>query len=125
MWFAESFLSSTYPEIRNVIQRAKSLSQQLHTSVRGWVSDKQDAFVVAIAAEFPHVPHRYCDNHFLRDLAKLMLEKASRAKVHMRSKIRGLRTIETDMLADLDRSPQDSDGLSREQMTYAARIVFD
>ena len=30
-----------------------------------WLSDKQDAFVTGIAAEFPEVPHRYCDNHFL------------------------------------------------------------
>lgn len=125
IWFAESLLSSTYAEIRKVIQRAKSLSQELNTAVRGWVSDKQEAFVVAIAAEFSHVPHRYCDNHFLRDLAKLMLEKDSRAKVQMRSKIRGLRTIEKDMLADLDRGSPDTGGLSREQSLYAARIVFD
>ncbi len=125
IWFAESLLSSTYPEIRKVIQHAKSLSQQLNTAVRGWVSDKQEAFVVAIAAEFSHVPHRYCDNHFLRDLAKLILEKDSHAKVQMRRKIRGLRTIEKDMLADLERSPQDTGRLSQKQRTYAACIVFD
>jgi hypothetical protein len=64
------------------------------------MSDKQDAFVTGIAAEFPDVPHRYCQNHFLRDLAKPMLEQDSHAKVQMRKKVRGLRDIEKQILED-------------------------
>ena len=63
-----------------------------------WLSDRQDAFVTGIAAEFPDVPHRYCDNHFLRDVAKPVLEADSHAKVRMRKKVRGLRTIEQAVL---------------------------
>jgi hypothetical protein len=59
-----------------------------------WLSDKQDAFVTGIRAQFPDVPHRYCDNHFLRDVAKPVLEADSHAKVQMRKKVRGLRKIE-------------------------------
>jgi hypothetical protein len=44
------------------------------------------------------VPHRYCDNHFLRDVAKPMLEADSHAKVQMRRKVRGLRKIEQAVL---------------------------
>jgi hypothetical protein len=58
------------------------------------MSDQQEAFVKAIAAEFPDVPHRDCDNHFLRDLARPVLEADSHAKVQMRKKVRGLREIE-------------------------------
>ena len=54
--------------------------------------------MTGIAAEFPGVPHRYCDNHFLRDLAKPVLEADSHAKVQMRKKVRGLRTIEQAVL---------------------------
>ena len=68
------------------------------TPVGLWVSDKQDAFVKGIAAEFPDVPHRYCDNHFLRDLAQPVLEADSHAKVQMRKKVRGLRKIEQAVL---------------------------
>ena len=53
------------------------------------MSDKQDAFVKAIGTEFPHTPHRYCHNHFLRDVAKPVLELDSQTKVKMRSKVRG------------------------------------
>jgi len=55
--------------------------------------------VTGIAAEFPEVPHRYCDNHFLRDLAQPVLEADRHAKVQMRRKVRGLRTIEQAVLA--------------------------
>jgi len=58
------------------------------------MSDKQDAFVTAIAEEFSGTPHRYCHNHFMRDLAKPVLEMDSHAKVKMRRKVRGLRAIE-------------------------------
>ena len=48
--------------------------------------------------EFPDVPHRYCDNHFLRDLAQPVLEADSHAKVQMRKKARGLRKVERAVL---------------------------
>jgi hypothetical protein len=63
-----------------------------------WLSDRQDAFVTGIAAEFPGVPHRYCQNHFLRDVAKPVLEADSHTKVRMRKKVRGLRKIEQAVL---------------------------
>jgi len=98
VWFAEPLISATEDEVRRLIQRAKEWAQSLGTPVGLWMSDKQDAFVTGIAAEFPDVPHRYCDNHFLRDLAKPILEADSHAKVQMRKKVRGLRTIEHAVL---------------------------
>ncbi len=98
VWFAEPLLSATADEVRRLITKAKEWAESLGTPVGLWMSDKQDAFVTAIAAEFPDVPHRYCDNHFLRDVAKPVLEADSHAKVQMRKKVRGLRTIEQAVL---------------------------
>jgi|HubBroStandDraft_3_1064219.scaffolds.fasta_scaffold58398_1 hypothetical protein len=98
VWFAEALLSSATEEIRPLIVKAREWAIRLKRPVRLWMSDKQDAFVTTIAQEFPGKPHRYCGNHFLRDLAKPMLELDSQAKVHMRSKIRGLRAIERAVL---------------------------
>jgi len=98
VWFAEPLLSATEDEIRRLIQKAKGWAESLGTPVGLWMSDKQNAFVTGIAAEFPDVPHRYCDNHFLRDLAQPVLEADSHAKVQMRTKVRGLRTIEQTVL---------------------------
>jgi hypothetical protein len=98
VWFAEPLLSATEDEVRRLIHQAKQWAESLGTPVGLWMSDKQEAFVKGIAAEFPDVPHRYCDNHFLRDLAKPVLEADSHAKVQMRKKVRGLRTIERAVL---------------------------
>jgi hypothetical protein len=98
VWFAEPLLSATEDEVRRLIKKAKGWAESLGTPVGLWVSDKQDAFVTGIAAEFPDVPHRYCDNHFLRDVAKPVLEADSHAKVRMRKEVRGLRTIEQAVL---------------------------
>src|SRR5262249_25051756 len=83
-----------------LIAKAKDWAQQLGKPVELWMSDQQDAFVQGINAEFPDVPHRFCQNHFLRDLAKPVLEADSHQKVQMRKKVRGLRQIEKQVLAD-------------------------
>jgi hypothetical protein len=98
VWFAEPLLSATEDEVRRLIAKAREWAESLGTPVGLWMSDKQEAFVKGIAAEFPDVPHRHCDNHFLRDLAKPVLEADSHAKVQMRKKVRGLRTIEQAVL---------------------------
>ena len=115
VWFAEPLLSGTTAEIRKLFVRAKHLAQTLHLNVVLWISDKQDAFVKCIAAEFPGVPHRYCENHFFRDLAKPVLDLDSTAKTKMRGKIRGLRALEREVLdarqADANAvSPSPDDG---------------
>jgi hypothetical protein len=99
VWFAEPLLSATEDEVRRLIKKAREWAESLGRPVGLWMSDKQEAFVKAIAAEFPEVPHRYCDNHFLRDLARPVLEADSHAKVQMRKKVRGLRVIEQAVLA--------------------------
>ena len=100
VWFAKPLLSSATSEIRPLIVQAKDWAERLGCRVRLWMSDKQDAFVKTIASVCPGVPHRYCGNHFLRDLAKPVLELDSHAKVQMRRKIRGLRAIEREVLQE-------------------------
>jgi len=98
VWFAEALISATADEVRRLIAQAKTWADRLGKPVALWLSDRQDAFVTGIAAEFPGVPHRYCQNHFLRDVAKPVLELDSHAKVQMRKKVRGLRKIEQAVL---------------------------
>jgi hypothetical protein len=100
VWFAEALLSSSAAEVQRLFARARAWVEQLGLPVRCWISDKQDAFLTGIAAEFPGVPHRLCSNHFLRDLAKPMLDADSHAKVEMRKRVRGLREIEREVLTE-------------------------
>lgn len=130
VWFAEALLSSATDEIRPLIVRARDCAKRLDRPVRLWMSDKQDAFVKTIAEEFPGVPHRDCGNHFLRDLAKSMLELDSHAKVQMRGKIRGLRGIEREVLKlratpRADGDEQDGSSLRLLSETIGLGVVLD
>ena len=98
VWFAEPLISATADEVRRLIAKAREWADAMGKPVALWMSDRQDAFVTGIAAEFPDVPHRYCENHFLRDLAKPVLEADSHAKVQMRREVRGLRKVEQAVL---------------------------
>jgi hypothetical protein len=98
VWFATPLLSSSGAEVKSVLEQADAWAKRLGKPVRLWISDKQKAFVTGIAEVFAGVPHRYCSNHFLRDLAKPVLERDSHAKVQMRRKVRGLRQVERRIL---------------------------
>src|SRR3984957_20075265 len=98
VWFAEALLSSSAAEVLRLVVRVHEWVERRGLPVKLWLSDKQKAFLTGIATEFSGVPHRYCQNHFLRDLAKPTLAKDSSAKVQMRSKVRGLREIEREVL---------------------------
>jgi hypothetical protein len=100
IWFAVPLLSSSEAEVRRVIAEARAWCESLNKPVRLCMSDKQDVFLKGIAAEFPGIPHGYCSNHFVRDLAEPVLDADSSAKVKMRKKVRGLRAIERQVLDD-------------------------
>src|SRR6202035_2184573 len=50
IWFAQALLSSNTAEVKLLVHKAKEWAEQLGKPVKLWVSDKQDAFVQAIAA---------------------------------------------------------------------------
>src|SRR5262249_32477673 len=105
VWFAEPLLSSGTQAVRRLIILARQWAEHLDKPVQAWMSDKQDAFVTAIADEFVGVPHRYCHHHFLRDMAQPVLDLDSQAKVKMRRKVRGLRAIERRGLGGRPQAP--------------------
>src|SRR5262249_51262977 len=69
VWFAEALLSSTAVAVQQRLAQARHWAERLGKPVRLWMSEKQEAFVRGMAAEFPGGPHRYCANHCLRDVA--------------------------------------------------------
>jgi hypothetical protein len=98
VWFAEPLLSGATDEVQKLFVRAKEMAQRLGVTVALWISDKQDAFLKSVVEVFPDTPHRFCENHFFRDLAKPVLAIDSTAKKKMRAKIRGLRALEREVL---------------------------
>jgi hypothetical protein len=120
VWFGEALISATADEVRRLIAKAKQWAERLDKRVGLWLSDKQDAFVTGIAAEFPGVAHRYCANHFLRDVAKPVLEADSHSKVQMRKKVRGLRKIEQAVLKQQGEAASEDVAADAGETTLAA-----
>ena len=123
IWFAQPLLSSATAEVERLFERARQLAERIGKPIRCWVSDKQEAFVTCVGKVFPGVPHRYCANHFLRDLAKPVLQADSHAKVQMRRKVRGLRQVERRMLAEAtEHAQQESAHQSCPQQAAAQQV---
>jgi hypothetical protein len=101
VWFAEALVSSTTAEVQRLLAQGREWAERWEQPVRRWMSDTQAAFGRGIATECPGVPHRYCANHFFRDVAKPVLAADSHAKGPMRRKVRGLRTLEREVCATL------------------------
>lgn len=119
IWFATPLLSSAAAEVQRLLEQARDWAARLELPVKLWISDKQEAFVSGIAKVFPGCIHRYCDNHFLRDLAKPILEADSAAKVTMRRKVRGLRRLERSVLAQHESKPS---GKGKVVLDYCAAV---
>ena len=100
VWFAEPWRASATEEVRRLIVGARQWSERLAKPVRVWMSDTQDACVKAMASECPGTPHRYCQNHFLRDVAQPVRDMESRAQGKMRRKVRGVRAIARRVLEE-------------------------
>jgi hypothetical protein len=127
IWFAEALVSSSSKEIIRIIRKAKDWAEQLGLIVDAWVSDKQDAFVTSIASEFPGVPHRYCKNHFLCDISEETLAIDRDAKIKMRMKVRGLRSLESASIESVKAANEklDKDLSEYNQIVTSAKIILD
>jgi hypothetical protein len=100
VWCAEPLWSRATQAVRRLIILARPGAAHIGKPVRAWRLDKQEAFVTAIADEFVGVPHRYCHNHFLRDVAQPVLDLDRQAQVKMRRKVRGRRALERRVWAE-------------------------
>jgi hypothetical protein len=73
-----------------LLKEAKALG----IPIKGVVSDGQRSIRLAVAQEFPNVPHQLCHFHFLRNIAKPISDMDRALKVDLKKKVRGIRTIE-------------------------------
>ena len=93
VWCAEPVVSSATQEVRRLLVVARQWAERLDQPVRGWMSDKPEACVTAIADACVGPPHRYGHNPFRRDLAPPVRDLDRRAQVKRRRQVRGLRAI--------------------------------
>lgn len=128
IWFAEALVSSSTEEISRLINKAKEWVNTLGLNVICWMSDKQKAFVTSISSIFPGTAHRYCKNHFIRNVAEDVEKIDGHAKVQMRRKVRGLRELEKTAIETKKSAEQlykDKDEKIYKQIIISTNIITD
>ena len=88
---AKSLLSARNQDLAQLLSAVKA---SCPVPVAGVVSDGQHSIRKAVAATFPGVPHQLCQFHYLREAARPIYEADRHAKMGLKKKARGVRSIE-------------------------------
>jgi hypothetical protein len=88
---ARSPLSSTQDDLARLIGEVKEAPE---VPIAGVISDGRHSIRKAVAEALPGVPHQLCQFHYPREAARPIYEADRHAKVLLKKKVRGLRSIE-------------------------------
>jgi hypothetical protein len=68
--------------------------KNIDIKVRGPISDAQKSIRLAIKELFPEPPHQYCQFHYLKDIAKPLVDKERKLKKFRKNPIKYLSSLE-------------------------------
>jgi hypothetical protein len=103
---AQSLLSSTAPDLVGLIRQVQ---QALPVPITGVITDGQDSLRKAVKKALPGVPHQLCQFHYLREAAKPIYEADRHAKKELKTRVRGIRTIERQAEKKAEQDPDDEE----------------
>uniref|UniRef100_UPI001D134FC1 transposase n=1 Tax=Cohnella sp. REN36 TaxID=2887347 RepID=UPI001D134FC1 len=87
---AQNLKSGSSSELQALLQPVKDLG----FPVIGLVSDGQQSIRLAMASLWPNVPYQYCQYHYLKDIAKPVVDADRKLKTGIKKTLRGIREIE-------------------------------
>jgi len=87
---AKSVKSSSAEELKDLIQPVIDLG----FPIIGIVTDGQQSIRMAMESLLPNVPYQYCQYHYLKDIAKPIVDLDRKLKTGIKKSLRGIREIE-------------------------------
>lgn len=87
---AQNLKSSSAEELMKLIQRVIDLGYP----IVGIVSDGQQSIRIAMETLLPDVPYQYCQYHYLKDIAKPIVDLDRKLKTELKKSLRGIRDVE-------------------------------
>lgn len=93
---AQNLKSGSASELMALLQPVKDLG----FPVIGLVSDGQQSIRMAMEAMWPHAPYQYCQYHYLKDIAKPVVDIDRKLKTGIKKTLRGIREIEKQVEKD-------------------------
>ncbi|QJD81964.1 transposase [Cohnella herbarum] len=93
---AKNVKSSSTEELKSLIQPVIDLG----FPIIGIVTDGQQSIRLAMESLLPEVPYQYCQYHYLKDIAKPIVELDRKLKTGIKKSLRGIRAIERKLVKD-------------------------
>jgi hypothetical protein len=87
---ARNLQSADKDSIASLLKEIKNLK----VPIKGVISDGQRSIRLAVAQEFPGIPHQLCHFHFLSNIARPIAEMDRALKVDLKKRVRGIRSVE-------------------------------
>lgn len=87
---AKNLKSSASQELMDFVKPVLDLN----FPVLGFISDGQQSIRLALEKLSPETPYQYCQIHYLKDIAKPVVERDRKLKTSVKKKLRGIRDVE-------------------------------
>lgn len=92
--YAERRLARAAKDLVPMLQHTVDLARQIGVPILGVVSDKERSLLPAIAEVFRGVPHQFCQQHFLGNLARPLDADTERLEEGAREAVLALRDVQ-------------------------------
>lgn len=92
--YAERRLARATQDLVPMLARTRELARDIGVPIVGIVSDKERSLVPAVAEAYPGVPHQFCQQHYLGNLAKPLSQDDHQLAEAAREVVLGLREVQ-------------------------------
>lgn len=93
---AKNLKSGSAEELKRLLEPI----EQLRFPIIGLLSDGQHSIRLAMSGMWPEVPYQYCQYHYLKDIAKPVVEVDRKLKTGIKKNLRGIRQLEKQIQLD-------------------------
>ncbi|MCI3919087.1 transposase [Paenibacillus sp. TRM 82003] len=114
---AKSVKSSSAEELKELIKPVIDLK----FPIIGIVSDGQQSIRLAMEDLLPDVPYQYCQYHYLKDIAKPIVDLDRKLKTGIKKSLRGIREIERK----LDKSESEDSEVVRDYLAAVRSVLLE
>lgn len=114
---AKSVKSSSAEELKELIQPVIDLG----FPIVGIVSDGQQSIRLAMESLLPDVPYQYCQYHYLKDIAKPVVDLDRKLKTGIKKSLRGIREIERK----LDKSASKESEVVKDYLAAVRSVLLE
>ncbi|AKG37515.1 transposase [Paenibacillus durus] len=114
---AKNLKSGSAEELKRLLEPV----EQLGFPVIGLLSDGQHSIRLAMSGLWPDIPYQYCQYHYLKDIAKPVMELDRKLKTGIKKNLRGIRELEKQVQCE----SSDEAEITKEYLAAVRSILLE